>query len=449
MRRIPHTSSKLRELLFGSSTSLPVPTSQQEDTVELGTHMPPVTSTPKHDCAEDKKWHILSLPEVSDDYLDEKCPKHSEISLSNSPPITDDITGEMRLVRTKASSGDQPELKSRSRDVSKSSRNRTKSSTSLPTKSVSGASTLPTPLRRNTQLPAEVLRTAAKQSDVSIIKADEKTNKYQLKQNVSLGPELVGNVLQRELARLNLNVLRNMAGMLEEQEQKFAAERNTLRASGRMLRAEMRRALSETIKINSERQKLDLERDVLQSQLLARSRSARLLDLMIQDYEHGRERTASDINRLYMYSRLLDSSPAGRDLGEQLEYDTNMLDQQRLYLQSLLWPRWQRLPKEPGSIVQDYPAQLTAVNTARIPSLHVETGKTSVSEEMPAWNGERAEISRRPMDEVVFPRVTPGVFRDGPATSVLLLDDRIREDGGERPSTQLYSVLTEREAQSQ
>lgn len=406
--------------------------------------MPLVTSTPKHDCAEDKKWHILSLPEVSDDYQDEKCPKQFEIRLSNSPPRTDDMTGEMRLVRTKTS-GDQLGVKSRSRDVSKSSRNRTRTSTTLPTESASGATALPIPLRSNTRLPAEVLRTPVKQSNISTIKTDEKTNNNpQLKQDVLLDPELVGNVLQRELARLNMNVLRNMARMLDEQEQKFAAERNTLRASGRMLRAEMRKALSETIKINSERRKVDLERDVLQSQLLARRRSARLLDLMIQDFEHGRERTASDTNRLYMYSRLLGSSPAGRDVGEQLEYDTNVLDQQRLYLQSLLWPRWQRLPEQPGSILQGYPVQLTAVNTAGIPSLHVETGKTSVSEEMPAWDGGWDGITRRPMDEVVVSPVTPGVFRDDPVTSVSLLDDWRREHGGE----QLYSVLTGRKVES-
>ena len=406
--------------------------------------MPLVTSTPKHDCAEGKKWHILTLPEVSDDYLDEKCPKQSEIRLSNNPPMID-ITGEMRLVRTKTSSGDQLEVRSRSRDVRKSSKNRTRTSTSLPTKSASGATTLPIPLRNNTRLPPELLRTPVKESNVSTIKADEIANNSQLKQDVVLGPELVGNVLQRELARLNMNVLRNMAGMLEEQEQKFAAERNTLRASGRMLRAEMRKAVSETLKINSERQKLALERDVLQSQLLARRRSARLLDLMIQDFEHGRERTASDTNRLYMYSRLLGSSPAGRDLGEQLEYDTNMLDQQRLYLQSLLWPRWQRLPEQAGSILQGYPVQLTAVNTARIPSLHVETGKTSLSEEMPAWDGGWAEITRRPMDAVVVSPVTPGAFRDDPVTSVSLLEDWRHEHGGE----QLYSVLTGREVESQ
>jgi hypothetical protein len=268
--------------------------------------MPLVTSTPKHDCAEDKEWHVLSLPEVSDDYLDEKCPKQSETRPSNSPPMTEDVTEEMRLVREKTSSGDQPEVKSRSRDVSKSSRNRTRISTSLPTESASGSTALPILLHSNTRLPTEVLRTPVKQSNVSTIKADEKTSNPQLKQEVLLDPEWVGNVLQRQLARLNMNVLRNMARMLDEQEQKFAAERNTLRASGRMLRAEMRKAVSETLKINSERQKLYLERDVLQSQLLARRRSARLLDLMIQDFEHGRERTASDTNRLYMYSRLLD-----------------------------------------------------------------------------------------------------------------------------------------------
>jgi hypothetical protein len=446
---MPHTSSKLRELLLGSSTSLPVPTSQREDTVELGTHMPLVTSSPEHDCAEYKKWHILSLSEVSDDYLDEKYPKQSEIGLSNNPPPTDGITGEMRLLQTKTSSGDQPEVKSRSRDVNKSSRNRTRTNTSLPTKSASGATTFPTPLRSKGQLPAQVLRTPVKQANVSIIKEDEKTNNPQLKQDVLLDPELVGNVLQRELARLNLNVLRNMAGMLDEQEQKFAAERNTLRASGRMLRAEMRRAVSETIKINSERQKLDLERDVLQSQLLARRRSARLLDLMIQDFEHGRERTASDINRLYTYSRLQGSSPAGRDLGEQLEYETDMLDQQRLYIQSLLWPRWQRLPEKPGSIIQGYPMQLTAMNSLSIPSLHVDTDRTYVNEEMPAWDMEWAEISRRPMDGVAVSRVTPDVLRDDPVTSISLLDGWRPEHREERLSSQLYSVLTGRQAELQ
>lgn len=435
----------MRELLVGSSTSVPLPTSQGEDTVELGIHNPLVTSTPKHDCAEDKKWHILSLPEVSDDYLDEKYPKQSEIR-----PVTDDTTGQKRLVWTKTSSGDPLDVKSRSLDVTKSSRNRTRTSTSLPMKSAAGASTtFPTPHRSNTRLPAEVLGTPVQKTNVSISKADEKTNNPQLKRNITLGPELVGNFMQRELARLNMNVLRNMAGMLDEQEQKFVAERNTLRASGRMMRAEMRRALTETIKINSERLKLNLERDVLQSQLLARRRSARLLDLMIQDFEHGRLRTAPDINSLYMYSRLLGSSSAGRDLGEQLEYDTNMLDQQRLYLQSLMWPRWQRLPEQPVSIVQGHPVRLTAANTAGIPSLHVETGKTSVGEEMPAWDGEWAELSRSPMDEVVVSPMTPGMFSDDSVTSTSLMDDWRREHGGERLSSQLYSVLTGRKVESQ
>jgi hypothetical protein len=175
---------------------------------------------------------------------------------------------------------------------------------------------------------------------------------------------------------------------------------------------------------------------------------------MIQDFEHGRLRTASDINSLYMHSRLLGSSPAGRDLGEQLEYDTNMLDQQRLYLQSLMWPRWQRLPEQPVSIVQrypvqGYPVQLTSVNTAGIPSLHVETGKTSVSEEMPAWDGEWAELSRSPMDEVVVSPATPGLFSDDPVNNTSLLDDWRREHGRERLSSQLYGVLTGREVESQ
>lgn len=410
--------------------------------------MPLVTSSPEHDCAEDKTWPILSLPEVSDDYLDEKDPKQPEITLSDNPPITDDATVEMGLVQTTTSSGDQPEVKSRSRDV-KSSRNRTRTSTRVPTKSASGATTFPTPLRGNGRLPSDVLRTPVKQTNVSISKEDEKTNNPNLKQDVVFDPELVGNILQRELARLNLNVLRNMARMLDEQEQKFAAERNTLRASGRMLRAEMRRALSETVKINSERQKLDLERDVLQSQLLARRRSARLLDLMVQDFEHGRERTASDINRLYMYSRLLGSPPAGRDLGEQLDYETNMLDQQRLYLESRLWPRWQRLPEEPGSIMQGYPIQLSAVNSPRIPSLHVETGRTHVTEEIPAWDGDWSELSRRPMNGVAVTRVTPGMLRDDPVNSILLPDGWRSEYEGERLDSELYGVLTGRTAESQ
>lgn len=419
-------------------TTLPGQTGQREDAAELATHMPLVTSSPKHDCAEDKKWHILSLPEVSDDYLDETYSKQSEERLSNSTSITDHIPGEMRLVKTKSPYGDQPEVKSRSRDVNKSSRNRTRT-TSLPTKSASGATTSPTPLRNNGLLPAEVLRTPIKQTNISVIREDEKTNNPQQKQGVILDNELVGNVLQRELARLNLNVLRSMTRMLDEQEQKFAAERNTLRASGRMLRAEMRRAVSETLKINSERLKLNLERDVLQSQLLAKRRSARLLDLMIQDFEHGRERTASDVNRLYMYSRLMGSPPTGRDLGEQLEYETNMLDQQRSYLQSLLRPRWRRLPEDPGLILQGYPIPLTAANSHRIPSLHVETGRTRVIEEMPAWDGEWAELSR----------VTSGMLRDDPVSSISLLGGWGPEHGGERLNSQLYRVLTGRQAESQ
>jgi hypothetical protein len=203
------------------------------------------------------------------------------------------------------------------------------------------------------------------------MKEDDKTDSPQPKQDVVLNPEFAGNLLQRELARLNLNVLRTMARMLDEQEQKFTAERNTLRATGRMMRAEMRRALSETVKINSERLKLDLERDVLQSQLLARRRSARLLERMMSDLDQGR-----DINRLYMYSRVLGSAPTHRDLGEQLDYETDMLDQQRFYLQSLMGPRWQQ-PPQGGSL---YPVELTRMHPPRIPASQIESDREYVPE---------------------------------------------------------------------
>jgi hypothetical protein len=246
-----------------------------------------------------------------------------------------------------------------------------------------------TPHRSNGQLPAELLKTSTKQRNSSVIKVQDKATVVELKQDAILNPELFGSLLQRELARLNLNVLRTMARMLEEQEQKFSAERNTLRASGRMLRAEMRRAVSETAKINSERQKLDLERDVLQSQLLARRRSARLLDLLIKDYENGRKRTAPDINRLYVYSRGLGGPQAGHDLGQQLEDETNMLDQQRFYLQSLMQPRWHY-----ASSGELFPVDLTRMHPSRIPSSEVELGRDSMVDGALAWDWPQAGASR-------------------------------------------------------
>jgi hypothetical protein len=182
---------------------------------------------------------------------------------------------------------------------------------------------------------------------------------------VVLNTEFAGTLLQRQLARLNLNVLRSMARMLDEQEQKFTAERNTLRATGRMMRAEVRRALSETVKINSERRKLDLERDVLQSQLLARRRSARLLERMLNGLGEGR-----DTRRLYMYSRVLGSAPSHRDLGQQLDYETDMLDLQRFYLESLMAPRW-REREDGGSL---YPVELTGMHPPSVPASEIESG---------------------------------------------------------------------------
>jgi hypothetical protein len=268
-----------------------------------------------------------------------------------------------------------------------------------------------------------------------------------VKQGVVLDPELVGNLLQRELARLNLNVLRTMARMLDEQEQKFTAERNTLRASGRMMRAEMRRALSETVKINSERQKLDLERDVLQSQLLARRRSARLLDLMIQDFENGRKRTAPDINRLYMYSRVLGSAPAGNDLGQQLEYETNMLDQQRLYLQSLMQPRWQPLPDV--SVGELFPVDLTRVHPPRVPSSEIEKGRANMGDAMLLWDRPRAGVSRGTVGEDLVPPVKSGPQRDDLVTSDSLRSERDDERlHSSIDASQLYSVLADQQIES-
>jgi hypothetical protein len=284
--------------------------------------------------------------------------------------------------------------------------------------------------------PAEILRSSAKQRNSSAVRVQDTGNTAELKQEAVLNPQLVGGLLQRELARLNLDVLRTMARMLDEQEQKFSAERNTLRASGRMMRAEMRRAVSETAKINSERQKLDLERDVLQSQLLARRRSARLLDLMIRDLENGRKRTAPDINRLYMYSRVLGSAQAGNDLGQQLEYETNMLDQQRFYLQSLMQPEWQQLPEDDGSVGELFPVDLTRMHPPRIPSSEIEAARANMGGAVAAWGWPR----------MVSP-VKSGPQRDDPGTHTLLQDGMGPGRGDERldPSTasQLYSVLAE------
>lgn len=302
----------------------------------------PTVEATLRSCAEANEWHVLSLPEFSDDYLDE----------------TSTAPDEMRFVQLKTVPS---EVKSRSRDVNKSSRNRVGTSTARPLASGSEGTVVEgSPHNSNG-------RTPAKQASASATKEGEKTDSPQLKQEVVQNPEIYGNLLQRELARLNLNVLRTMTRMLGEQEQKFAAERNTLRASGRMMRAEMRRALSETVKINSERRKLDLERDVLQSQLLARRRSARLLDRMMRDLEHGR-----DINRLYTYSRVLGSAPTHRDLGEQLDYETDMLDQQRFYLQPLMVPRWQQ-PPDDGPL---YPVELTRMHRRRIPTSESESSRS-------------------------------------------------------------------------
>jgi hypothetical protein len=225
--------------------------------------------------------------------------------------------------------------------------------------------------------------------------------------------------------------------MLDEQEQKFTAERNTLRASGRMMRAEMRRALSETVKINSERQKLDLERDVLQSQLLARRRSARLLDLMIQDFENGRKRAVPDINSLYMYSRVLGSAPVGNALGQQLEYETNMLDQRRSYLQSLMQPRWPQLPENDGSVGELFPIELTRMHPPRIPSSEIESGRANVGDAVFAWDWPRDEVSRG----AVAP-VNPGPQREDRVTNISLRSEREDErPHSSRDTSQLYRVI--------
>jgi hypothetical protein len=289
-----------------------------------------------------------------------------------------------------------------------------------------------------------------KQRNASVTKDHNKTNTPELKQEVILNPELVGNLLQRELARLNLNVLRTMARMLDEQERKFTAERNTLRASGRMMRAEMRRALSETVKINSERQKLDLERDVLQSQLLARRRSARLLDLMIQDFENGRKRTAPDINSLYMYSRVLGSAPAGNDLGQRLEYETNLLDQRRLYLQSLMQPRWQQLPEgDDVSVGELFPVDRTRMHPLRIPSSETEKGRANMGDAMLTWDWPRTGVSRGTVDGDLVSPVKSGPPRDDLVTSILLQDGLKSEREDERlDASQLYSVLADQRVES-
>lgn len=382
--------------------------------MDHGTTLPLVgTPPPEQDCGEVES-HVLSLAEFSDDYLDVTHSRHAKQSsvrpVSDTPPR--DGLAHAKTVP-------------RSRDVSRSSRNRARSSTARTTPSVSGGAALQShvegrphrvEVRLPTVTPARVVRTSAKRGNASVSKENGKTNESLPKQDMDSYPELVSNSLQRELARLNLNVLRNMAQMLDEQEQKFAAERNTLRASGRLMRAEMRRALSETVKINSERQKLNLERDVLQSQLLARRRSARLLDLMIRDFEHGREQTApaQNINRLYTYSRVLGSAPAHGDLGEQLDYETNILDQQRFYLQSLMWPRWQQFPTG---------GELTRMHPPRIPASQVESGRGHVGDETSSWDWPRPEVSRDAVDgrDVTLP-VGSGPMNVRRATSITLQD---------------------------
>lgn len=81
--------------------------------------------------------------------------------------------------------------------------------------------------------------------------------------------------MRRELARVNLDVLRRLGLMLSEEREKFQAERQMLGASRDMMMAETKRVNSERGKIDAEKQKVDLERDLLQSQMLGR-RSPRL-----------------------------------------------------------------------------------------------------------------------------------------------------------------------------
>lgn len=76
--------------------------------------------------------------------------------------------------------------------------------------------------------------------------------------------------LKLEIARMNLDVLKRLSGMLEAEREKYSAERQMLGASRDMLRAEMRKAISERRKLDSERRKVDLQRDMLESQVLGR-----------------------------------------------------------------------------------------------------------------------------------------------------------------------------------
>ncbi|XP_069673193.1 uncharacterized protein [Periplaneta americana] len=348
-----------------------------------GEYLPPVL-----DCEQDKEdWQVLSLPEFSDDYLDEIMSVDSQV-VSTATPSTVGTTEEVRMVQIKTlKAEDLPESISRSRDVRKSSRNKSRTTTTHPVPTSVRTSVDNRPNHRNKR-PSTVTEKQATVPPVVLTKSEFETNNSMnhrnrrpsttekmandsfetndLRQEVEIDPEIAGNLLQRELARLNLNVLRTMAGMLDEQEQKFTAERNTLRASGRMMRAEMRRALSETLKINSERLKLNLERDVLQSQLLARRRSARLLDLMLQEYEQGQGRTSTrrnqDLNRLYTYSKIMDSGPGIRDLGAQLDYERDILDRQRNELQSVMWQQSEDL----------YPVEISRLHPPRIPTQNGE-----------------------------------------------------------------------------
>ena len=257
--------------------------------------------------ATSEEWQIVSLPEVSDDYLD----RVGQNATTNTLKVGRGVTGSRyRHSQTPSLSPYQLLRGQRTRMT-------------VPTSGISlemvDNTTTVRPSTPKDEQPIAPVVTASPQV---------------------LPEEYQGNFLQRQLARLNLNVLREMARMLDEQQQKFNVEGNTLRASGRTMRAEMRRALADRLRIMSERRKLLLETDVLQSQLLSRRRSARLLDLMIQEFESGRGRAArADLEPLYAQSRLLSGGPGLKDLGAQLDFETGVLDRQRYYLQELMSQR--------------------------------------------------------------------------------------------------------------
>lgn len=77
--------------------------------------------------------------------------------------------------------------------------------------------------------------------------------------------------LQRETARLNLDVLRRTVTMLQQETNKLGAEREMMTANRDMLRAQVRLVNTDRSRVDSARRKLDLERDMLQSQMLGRA----------------------------------------------------------------------------------------------------------------------------------------------------------------------------------